>query len=464
MTRRSTVLLALILLFAAAIRFYRIDAQSLWSDEGSSVAQAVRDLPAIVDNAARDIHPPLYYILLHFWVIPFGTSEAAVRGTVGAPGCGAGRALLRAGNRNRRPAHGYHRGTAGGIEPFPGLLRAGSAHVHADDAAGSRVRLRGAQSSCSATPISNQRERPAPRTAPLPARRIPWGWYGVYAIAAILGLYTHYFFPIVLVVANAIFFLYLYFARRHAQPASPGNVAAWLAVQAGVALTFLPWLPTAVRQITTWPSGAQTFTAAEAPLVILRTLAEGLSAPRDDGLWLALFALLLVVGALPFRARRSSPPPANVAPPRGDQAPVIAMGLARADDPFARSGAYQTAILLVYLLAPFAVMFALALFKDSFLKFMLVASPPFVLLVAGGITRLSDAFSGIVQRLTHPARSTSPISGMAHFASFRLHPSSFILFLPPSSFSCLPCLPLRRCKTTTSTRVSRVTITAGLPP
>src|SRR5713101_672020 len=67
-TRRSPILVASILLIAASARFYRIDAQSLWSDEGSSVAQALRDIPAIAGNSALDIHPPLYYILLHFWV------------------------------------------------------------------------------------------------------------------------------------------------------------------------------------------------------------------------------------------------------------------------------------------------------------------------------------------------------------------------------------------------------------
>ncbi|TMC55004.1 MAG: hypothetical protein E6J26_08350 [Chloroflexi bacterium] len=86
MMKRSTLVLLAILLVAAALRFYRLEAQSLWSDEGASVVQATRDLPAIVENAARDIHPPLYYILLHFWVMPFGTSEPGVRSLSAALG------------------------------------------------------------------------------------------------------------------------------------------------------------------------------------------------------------------------------------------------------------------------------------------------------------------------------------------------------------------------------------------
>ena len=126
---------------------------------------------------------------------------------------------------------------------------------------------------------------------------------------------------------------------------------SWWLIQIIVLLAFLPWLPVALRQLSTWPAGPQTFGASDAPVVVLRTLSEGLSAPRDDALWLALFAFFVLLGLLP--------------PGR------------------------PSLIGLLYLLAPLLVMFALALFKDAFLKFLLVASPPFVLLVANGMMRLS---------------------------------------------------------------------------
>ncbi|MEA3460120.1 MAG: glycosyltransferase family 39 protein, partial [Chloroflexota bacterium] len=77
--RRVQISLIIIILVAALLRFYRLDGQSLWADEGNSVALAGRDLATIARNAARDIHPPLYYWLLHFWVMAFGKSEIAVR-------------------------------------------------------------------------------------------------------------------------------------------------------------------------------------------------------------------------------------------------------------------------------------------------------------------------------------------------------------------------------------------------
>ncbi|HET7377478.1 MAG TPA: glycosyltransferase family 39 protein, partial [Anaerolineae bacterium] len=76
---RSTLFLLLILILAAVLRFYRIDGQSFWNDEGNSARIAERSLQLITEAAAGDIHPPLYYYLLHFWRGVFGVSEFALR-------------------------------------------------------------------------------------------------------------------------------------------------------------------------------------------------------------------------------------------------------------------------------------------------------------------------------------------------------------------------------------------------
>ena len=72
-------LLLIILLLASFLRFYRIDAQSFWNDEGNSARIAERTLDLILEGAAGDIHPPGYYLLLHGWRALFGQSEFALR-------------------------------------------------------------------------------------------------------------------------------------------------------------------------------------------------------------------------------------------------------------------------------------------------------------------------------------------------------------------------------------------------
>ena len=69
----------IIVLIGLGLRVYRLDAQSFWYDEGNSARIAERSLQLIIEGAAGDIHPPLYYLALHFWRAAFGDTEAALR-------------------------------------------------------------------------------------------------------------------------------------------------------------------------------------------------------------------------------------------------------------------------------------------------------------------------------------------------------------------------------------------------
>ena len=68
-------LAGLILLLGFALCLYRLGYQSLWYDEGVSVFLAQKSLSALTAHTAGDIHPPLYYYLLHLWIRLAGASE-----------------------------------------------------------------------------------------------------------------------------------------------------------------------------------------------------------------------------------------------------------------------------------------------------------------------------------------------------------------------------------------------------
>lgn len=57
--------------------FYLI--QSLWRDEAFSYFMAKPNLARIIINTAHDFNPPLYYILLHFWIYLVGHSDEGLR-------------------------------------------------------------------------------------------------------------------------------------------------------------------------------------------------------------------------------------------------------------------------------------------------------------------------------------------------------------------------------------------------
>ena len=58
MARRLLPVVAIVLLIATGARLYRIDAPSLWNDEGNSLRLAERSPSDLIDATARDIHPP----------------------------------------------------------------------------------------------------------------------------------------------------------------------------------------------------------------------------------------------------------------------------------------------------------------------------------------------------------------------------------------------------------------------
>ncbi|MFJ4192950.1 glycosyltransferase family 39 protein [Pseudomonas sp. NPDC089534] len=68
-----------ILLLAAVVRFYGLTASAIWGDEGSSVLLARYPLAEIWRHAAFDVHPPLYFMLLHGWIGLFGDGVFAIR-------------------------------------------------------------------------------------------------------------------------------------------------------------------------------------------------------------------------------------------------------------------------------------------------------------------------------------------------------------------------------------------------
>lgn len=74
-------LLLLIILLGAVLRIYNLSTESVWFDEAvtSQVSElGVRELIQwmITEN---DNNPPLYYMLMHFWVSMFGDSEFSLR-------------------------------------------------------------------------------------------------------------------------------------------------------------------------------------------------------------------------------------------------------------------------------------------------------------------------------------------------------------------------------------------------
>lgn len=75
---RHNVLLLALILAGFGLRLTGLGRQSLWYDETVSAFLASLPPAELVAHTARDIHPPGYYLLLHYWTILAGHRELAL--------------------------------------------------------------------------------------------------------------------------------------------------------------------------------------------------------------------------------------------------------------------------------------------------------------------------------------------------------------------------------------------------
>ena len=72
-----------IILAGLLIRAYQLGKLSLWYDEKISVSIAKLGGSRVISAVpVGEVHPPLYHVILHFWIALFGTSEIAVLSSV----------------------------------------------------------------------------------------------------------------------------------------------------------------------------------------------------------------------------------------------------------------------------------------------------------------------------------------------------------------------------------------------
>lgn len=76
---KNNIFLFLIIVLGLCLRLYNITYRGIWLDEGISIKWGSMDILSMIINTAIDVHPPLYYIILHYWMAIFGHSEFAVR-------------------------------------------------------------------------------------------------------------------------------------------------------------------------------------------------------------------------------------------------------------------------------------------------------------------------------------------------------------------------------------------------
>ncbi|MCD6519786.1 MAG: glycosyltransferase family 39 protein [Anaerolineae bacterium] len=389
------------LIFAVGVRLYGLGRESLWLDEATSLMLARMDIPTLVHWTALDIHPPLYYILLHFWV-SLGESEAVLRGL-----------SVLAGVLNVLVIYALGREL---FDRRTGLFAAALlalAPLHVWYSQETRmyawVTLWSSLSVLLALKVWQKGH---------------WGTWLAYVLATAAGLYTHYYAIFAILVEN-LFFLYLLCRRRVGR----GHLWRWLAAQGAVFVLFLPWFPIFLLPITVGGGGwvalglGRPGVSALVQTLVLYLVGTGreLYPPLLRRLGYGLAMGLLLWGICPWAKERKA---------QQSQAP------------------YSEWEAVLFTLGYFALPLGLAwgasqVFKPMYsARYMLPFLIPFLLLVARGVTRVPWALGralllisllvvlgfGVwaqVQKLDKP-----PWRALAEELIAQSHPGDLVLFMP----------------------------------
>lgn len=337
------MLVVAVLLLGFGLRFHLLDAQSFWNDEGNSARLSERSLELIIEGTASDIHPPLYYLLLHGWRTLAGDSEFALRAFSAFAGVLAVPAVMALGL------------LLGGKRPYPvalmaGLVTAVSPPLITYSQETRMYAMLGLLAVLSTLFLAKWLGTViGDRYSVIGGRAIGWG--AAYVVCAAAGLYTHYFFPAVLLAQNLIFLLILLkFTIHNSQFTIPNSrsrhlvtlVTSFITLQLAIFLLYLPWLPIFLQQF-----GADDLSERGPLLPFLREafwwLAFGQTLPF---VWWGLALVLLAVLFGLVNGRTSSLPP------------------------------------FIFLITPILMMYAAGTTGPEFFKFLIVAVP-FLALILG---------------------------------------------------------------------------------
>ncbi len=328
-----------ILLVAFALRAYRLDFQSLWSDEGISLLRSSQPLPAMLRNMPVE-HTPGYFVLLHGWLALAGTSDIALRWLSLLPSVLAVALMFRLGV-SLSAAEAPNSSVRQLVAALGALLLATSGFQiwYAQEARMYAWLLAAALTSCLAQ--WQVLEQPRGRSA----KGANW-WALLYALSTAGVVYLH-LFGALLPLAQTVFAIGWLMVRRDLR-----RFARWALAALAALLLFLPWLPQTLGSFgfDGWRQGGD---AEQLPwrYWLAYTVSDGLAAPWRT--WLPWVYVILALGGVVYWWRVRVP---------------------------------AAIYLLVTLLAPWAAALALAVRNpDYHERYTIYLAAPLLLLVAGGI-------------------------------------------------------------------------------
>ena len=385
----TRLLSVVLLLLAFALRVYRIGEQRVWWDEGWSVWVARFAPLEILRQTGHDVHPPLYFQLLHFWRLISGDSEAGLRLLSALLGTLAVALTYSLGRRMARGTLAHNPATAAGL--LAALLLAVSRFAIAWS---QEIRMYALATLLALLAVWAARQfwqRGRARDAAL------------YVAATAAGLYTLYLFAPVWGAINLAWLVSLKErgsrgageqGRTHPpRPPAPLHpcIFCWLALQLAVLTLFAPWL--------WYAAGGFLSTASATPIGLLDflhiywtvlTVGIPVDVAQFNRLTLpALAVFVAAVGALVVKAsaggRRTTDDRQQITGGGRSDSPLLSRPPAPLQD---------LILLLSTLLLPALLVYLISLPKQNFYnppfnpRYLVIFTPFYSILLAWGIVTI----------------------------------------------------------------------------
>lgn len=338
------ILLFIIVLVGAGLRFFQLGYESLWLDEAASGLRARMSWTEMFSVLTElKANPPLHYILLKAWADVFGHSEFSLR-------------FMSAVFSILSIVLFYHIVKLLFSERV-GLLATtilALSRFHIDFAQEARCyALMGFLVLLSMYYMIRICRAPT------------WGLYAGYIIASVAMLYNHYYAPFVIIMQN----LYILTVYLYQRPISRKQIMYWFAGQGLIGLCYIPWigiLRQAVKKIETVP------TVLQAPgLVNVLACFKAFSGGK---MWMSIFLLALACLSL-YGITRINTNTANAKTAKNHPA---------------KNNIKPFYLTLLWLAVPMALPFLYSVFRAPIFssRYTLISSYPFYLLIAFGVSSL----------------------------------------------------------------------------
>jgi uncharacterized membrane protein len=368
---RVRIALFATVLGGALLRLYDIGADSVWVDEGWSISFANQSLPRIIELTARDVHPPLYYLVLRYWVDLAGMSEAGIRSLSAVFGVLAIVALYAVGAVLFNQRTGLFAAILLAVSPFA-IRFAQMARMY------SLLLLLSLVSFYYFLALVRRDE----------------GSLG-YVISSGLLLYTHAFAVSLIVVQN------LYILTVIATGESNQTLREWLPIQALLAVLYSPWIVVLLSQYQRY-STTHEFYAAPTTGDLMRTFISQAGGSK-------LFLLFIMMGSvviIGFYPYVNQPNLTYLSKIRSLVQQVRLTDLR------------ETYLLLIWWLLPVVIPFAIATLMSPFYaqRYTIGGFGAFLLLVARGLDKLRSRYVWVIPVVVILGLTvTGPLSGYYQF-------------------------------------------------